>query len=109
VDSPRRTLVAAARPPVIQMRRIPPNIHALLTATSGGQGANFGANEAGALRLVGLAMEELTPAERAAVNTTRLGGLTETQFNALTSTGRVITTPTYWASPKSVVVLVSKA
>ena len=74
---------AASHQPVVQMRRIPPNIRALLTAIGGGKGANFFANEEGALRLIDHAMEEFTPAERAKVQTARLGGLTETQFNAL--------------------------
>ena len=70
--------------PVVQMRRIPPNVRALLTALhGGGKGANFFANEEGALRLIDRAMEELTPAERAKVQAARLSGLTEAQFNAL--------------------------
>jgi len=75
--------MAAFHPPVTQLRRIPPNVRALLTAAGGGKGANFFANEEGALRLIDLAMEELTPAERAQAKTRRLGGLTEAQFNAL--------------------------
>jgi hypothetical protein len=74
---------AASRPPVVQMRRIPPNVRALLTAVGGGKGANFFANEEGALRLIDRAMEELAPTDRAKVQTARLGGLTEAQFNAL--------------------------
>jgi hypothetical protein len=80
-QSSQRARLAAS--PVVQMRRIPPNVRALLTATGGGQGANFAANEAGASRLIDHAMEELTPAERAQVETARLGGLTDAQFNAL--------------------------
>jgi hypothetical protein len=69
---------------VIQMRRIPSNVRALLTATGGsGHGANYWADEEGALRLIDHAMEELTPAERARVRTRRLGALTDAQFNAL--------------------------
>src|SRR5262249_50242869 len=73
----------SSQPPVTQLRRIPPNVRALLTAVGGGKGANFFANEEGALLLIDRAMEELTPAERAKVKTRRLGGLTEAEFNAL--------------------------
>jgi hypothetical protein len=66
------------------LRRVPPNVRALLTSIGGsGHGANFGAHAEGVLRLIDLAMEELTPAERARVKTRRLGGLTQAQFNAL--------------------------
>lgn len=75
--------LAATYSPVVQLRRIPPNIRALLTAAGGGKGANFLANEEGTLRLIDHAMEELTPAERATVKTARLAGLTEAQFNTL--------------------------
>lgn len=75
---------------VVQMRRIPPNVRALLTAIGGGggQGANFLANEAGVLRLIDLALGELDPIQRAAVETARLGGLTSKQFNALSRVER---------------------
>ncbi len=81
--SPGMGRTAAQYPPIVQMRRIPPNIRALLTATSGGPGANFSANEIGAQRLIDHALEELTPAEKAKVDTARLNGLTDAQFNAL--------------------------
>ena len=74
--------VAASAAPVVQLRRIPPNVRSLLTSGTG-KGANFDANAEGALRLIDHAMEELTPAERAKVKTARLAGLTEAQFNAL--------------------------
>lgn len=76
---------AAWRPPVVQMRRIPPNVRALLVAAGGGTGANFAANAEGAQRLIDRAMQELTAAEQAQVTTARLGALTEAQFNALSS------------------------
>lgn len=68
---------------LVQLRRIPPNVRTLLTATTGGPGANFAANAAGVKRLISLAMGELSPAQRAAVKTARLGALTQAQFNAL--------------------------
>ena len=74
----------AEAPPVTQLRRIPPNVRALLTAVgSSGMGLNFYAHAEGVLRLIDLAMEELTAPERARVNTRRLAGLTAAQFNAL--------------------------
>ena len=73
--------------PILQMRRVPPNIQALLTAASGRNAANFAANAEGAERLIARAMAELTPADRAAVLTNRLGllpgALTEAEFTAL--------------------------
>lgn len=66
----------------LQLRRIPPNVRALLSSGAG-KGANFDANAEGALRLIDLAMAELTPADRAKVKTARLAGKTEAQFNAL--------------------------
>jgi hypothetical protein len=79
--------VAASRPPVIQMQRIPPNIQTLLMSASGGNAANFTADAQGAERLIARAMAELTPAEQATVMATRgglmPGGLTDAQFNAL--------------------------
>lgn len=73
--------------PIVQMRRIPPNIRALLIASSGGKGANFAAGAEGAQRLIDLAKAELTAAERAKVKKRRLGKapstLTEEQFNKL--------------------------
>jgi len=74
--------VAPARP-VVQLRRIPPNVRALLTASSGGPGANFAANVAGAERLISLAMGELSMSNQSLVLINRLGGLTQTQFDAL--------------------------
>jgi hypothetical protein len=68
----------------VQMRRLPPNIEALLTAVGGGaDGVNFDANADGVERLIARAMAELTPAQRATVLTTRRGALTEAQFAAL--------------------------
>ncbi len=81
---------ATARPPVVQMRRIPPNVRALLTAAMGGNGANFAANAEGALRLIDRAMADLTPAERVSVLQGRRGALTEPQFNALSRRERRI-------------------
>lgn len=69
---------AASDAPVVQLRRIPPNVRALLTAIP-----NLIANTEGAERLIALAMAELTPAEQATVLTNRRGALTEVQFNAL--------------------------
>ena len=68
---------------VVQMRRIPPNVRALLTASAGGNGPNFAANAEGVQRLIDAALGELTAAEQARVRTRRLGGLTDVQFNAL--------------------------
>jgi hypothetical protein len=73
----------ASRLPVVQLRRIPPNVRALLTAASGGNGANFYAHSEGALLLINRAMDELTHAERVSVLQRRRGGLTEAQFDAL--------------------------
>lgn len=70
--------------PVRQLRRIPPNVRALLTSTTGpGKGENFDANAEGVLRLIELAMAELTPVQRAKVRTERLAGKTDAQFDAL--------------------------
>lgn len=69
---------------VMQFRRIPPNVSALLTATSGsGNGVNFSANAEGVLRLINRAMAELTHAERVSVLRSRRGALTEAEFDAL--------------------------
>ena len=78
-----RQAISAAPMAALQLKRIPPNISALLTAAGGGKGANFDANAEGALRLIEHAMEELNPTQRAQVTTARLAGLTEAQFNAL--------------------------
>jgi hypothetical protein len=83
LDAPPVAQAAASRPPVVQMRRIPPNVRALLTAVGGGPRDNFAANAAGAQRLIDRALQELTTAERAQVDTARLAGSTEAQFNAL--------------------------
>ena len=68
---------------VVQMRRIPPNIQALLTATSGGDGANFTANADGAQRLIDRAMAELTITEKDAVRKRRTLGTTDAGFITL--------------------------
>ncbi len=64
--------------PVIQLRRIPPNLGALLAST-----ANIAADLAGAERVLALAMDELSPADQATVLTNRLGPLSEADFKAL--------------------------
>ncbi|MDR3419320.1 MAG: DUF4157 domain-containing protein [Nevskia sp.] len=73
---------AGAQAPV-QMRRIPPNVRALLVKTGGGQNVNFAADEEGAQRLIDRAMADLTPAEKANVDTARLNGLSEADFQKL--------------------------
>ncbi len=73
----------AASAPVIQMRRIPPNVRALLTAAGGADGANFTSNAEGAQRLIDRAMADLDPAQRVWVLMQRRGALTEAQFLAL--------------------------
>lgn len=70
-------------PPRIQLRRVPPNIRALLIASGGAPGANATANTEGVERLIERAMAELTPAEQTTVTTTRRGPLTPAQFLAL--------------------------
>lgn len=67
----------------VQRRRIPPNIQALLTAVSGGNGANFAAHAEGALQLINQAMSELTPAQRRSVLRRRRGTMSEAEFAAL--------------------------
>lgn len=68
----------------VQLRRIPPNVEALLTATGGGaDGVNFDAHAAGVERLIERAMAELTPAQRTTVLANRRGALTEATFLAL--------------------------
>jgi len=69
--------------PVTQLRRIPPNVRALLTSSTGGKGANYDANMEGTVRLIQQALDELTPAERKRVDTTALAGLTQKAFDAL--------------------------
>jgi hypothetical protein len=73
----------SSRSAVVQMRRIPPNIRALLTAVTGTDGANFGANAEGAQRLIDRAMAELTLMEKNMVEQRRLLGTTEAGFNLL--------------------------
>jgi hypothetical protein len=80
-SEPSKAGVGPARS-VIQLRRIPPNVRALLTA-GGGPGSNFAANAAGTERLIELAMGELSAADQATVLTSRRGGLTVAAFNAL--------------------------
>ncbi len=75
--------VAAARPPVIQMRRIPPNLRDLLTAVTGADGANFGANAEGAQRLIDNAWAELTALEKKEVTERIQFGLIKGGFEAL--------------------------
>jgi hypothetical protein len=82
-DSLSTHQVMASGPPVVQLRRIPPNVRALLTSATGSEGENFTANAEGAERLIALAMAELTPAEQATVLTNRRGALSEPDFNAL--------------------------
>jgi hypothetical protein len=83
--TPRQTpppAARAARP--VQLRRIPPNVEALLTAVGGAaDGVNFDANAAGVERLIERAMAELTAAQRATVLANRRGALTEPAFLAL--------------------------
>lgn len=74
---------ATASPPVIQLRRIPPNIRALLTSATGGDGANFAANLEGAERLVARALAELDPVDRVIVAVNETGTLTDAEFAAL--------------------------
>jgi hypothetical protein len=69
--------------PVTQLRRIPPNVRALLTSSTGGKGQNFDANMEGVVRLIQQALDELTPVERKRVDTAALGGLTQAAFDAL--------------------------
>src|SRR6185295_10990659 len=71
-----------SRPPVFQMRRIPPSVRALLVS-GGVDGPNFTANADGAQRLIDRAMAELSAADQATVLTNRRGALTEAAFNAL--------------------------
>lgn len=73
----------ASHSPIIQMRRIPPNVRAILTSAAGANAVNFAASADGAQRLIDRAMAELTAADRAAVMTTRRGGLTAAQFDLL--------------------------
>jgi hypothetical protein len=68
----------------VQMRRVAPNVQALLTAIGGGaDGVNFDANAAGVERMIARAMAELTPAERAQVLIDRRLGADEPTFLAL--------------------------
>lgn len=73
---------AASAPAVVQRRRIPPNVQALLT-NAGANGPNFAANAAGAQRLIDRAMAELSPADQTTVLATRRGALTALEFDAL--------------------------
>jgi hypothetical protein len=73
----------APSPAAIQMRRIPPNVRALLTSAAGGDATNFTADSEGAQRLIERAMSELDPADQAKVITQRRGALSEADFNAL--------------------------
>jgi len=82
-SSMRARQIAGSSRPILQMRRIPPNIRALLTSSTGLNAPNFSANADGAQRLIDRAMAELTPADRANVLTNRRGALTEAQFSAL--------------------------
>ncbi len=87
-----KNLIAASRAPVVQLRRIPPNIRVLLTSASGGNAANFDADAEGALRLIDRALTELPHADRVAVFRRRRGALTEDQYNALPRRKRRILT-----------------
>ncbi len=74
--------------PVVQHRRIPPNVRALLITS----GANPLANVEGVERLVELAMAELSVADQTIVKLDRLGPRTEAEFNALTPRERATLT-----------------
>lgn len=82
--APKAQAPTAPKGNAIQLRRLPPNIEALLTAAAGGaDGPNFAANAAGVDRLIARALAELNSAQRTTVETTRRGALTEAQFLAL--------------------------
>ena len=76
----------------LQLRRIPPNVAALLRAigSTTANGANFDANADGVERLIALATSELTPAERTTVLHDRLGGVTQAAYDALPRRERLI-------------------
>jgi hypothetical protein len=78
--------------PIIQMRRIPPNIQDLLTSASGGKGSNFDADAEGTLVLIDRAMAELSHADRVAVLQKSRHPLTQAQFDALPRRERRIRT-----------------
>jgi hypothetical protein len=80
--------LAPASSPVVQLRRIPPNVRALLIAGST-SAPNPLANVEGAERLVDLAMADLSPFDQVLVKIDRLGSLTDAEFNALTPRERV--------------------
>ena len=69
--------------PVTQLRRIPPNVRALLTSSTGGEGANYDANIEGTQRLLQHARDALTPAQRKRVESRAFNGLTRKAFDAL--------------------------
>lgn len=74
-----------ATTPGVQMRRLPGNTGALLSNPDDGSrpGANAAAHGAGARRLIELAEAELSPDERARVETEMLAGQTRAAFDAL--------------------------
>lgn len=76
----------------VQMRRIPPNIRALLTAAGGGNGPNFVANSEGVYTLINRAMGELSHAQKLSVYRRRRGSLTQAQYDALPRRERRIRT-----------------
>lgn len=64
-------------------RRIPPNVAALLTSSTGGRGVNFDANAEGVYVLIQRAMGDLTHAERVQVYRRARGARTQAAFDAL--------------------------
>jgi hypothetical protein len=72
--------------PAVQMRRLPTDTATMLADPAG---ANHAAHLAGTRRLIAIAEAELTPPQRAQVDTATLAGMTQAAFNALPENTRL--------------------